>query len=370
MSVINPPGFLQASSYSAADLRRNAVTIAMQRSLNVPTHLGAQGGYLPGRFATWSISGFNLTVTPFAGIVENGFGTDQGDYPVYNTANQLLTFAGSSPTQGRIDLVGTQIEDAFYSGTNNDGNLVIIQGTPSSGTPVAPAAPATFLPLLQASIPAGSSTPTITDQRKIVPAAGGIAALINSQSADAGAFTGAYRNVDTAGSGNLPRNVLAGYGSDGAWHAANGWRMPRPTPTFGNTAAASIAVGVVQTIASVTIPDPGVPYWVVASASLLVHKSATDLNIMAFSTTGLITIDTTSQPAAGSVQLIGANWFSNIKSDGTLASLNVPARPANILLTGSHTINFLVAAGGNGVAIVGPLNSDLSWAFDVWIIPG
>jgi hypothetical protein len=370
MTVISPPGFLQASTYAAADLRRNTGTAVMQRSFNDPTHMGAAEGYTPGRAPSWSLSGLNLTVSPFAGFVENSFATDSGDYPVFNTANQLLTFAASSPTQSRIDLVGVEIEDAFYSGSNNDGKLVIVQGTPSSGTPTPPTPPTTFLPMLSASIAAGATTATLTGLRKIVPAAGGIAPMIDAQASDAGSFVGAYRTVDTAGSGNLPRSLLSGYGSDASWHGLQRFRLPRPTPSFGNTSAGTIADSSSQVIASVTIPDPGFPYYIVAGSGFLVHKGNTDLHTMEFRASNTIAVDTTTPPSAGSANLIANGWFVLLKDDGTLGNMMLPQQVSLTSWTGSHTVNLIVSSGtATGTLVIGPLSTDLSWHFDVEIMP-
>lgn len=369
MSVITPPGFLQASSYAAADLRRNSVTSLMQRSLRDLTHQGGQGGYTPGRAPAWSLSGFALTVGPFGGFVENGFATDSGEYPVFNTANQLLTFAGSSPTQGRIDLVGVQVDDAFYSGTLNDANLVIIQGTPSSGTPSPPSTPATYLPLLSASIAASSSTAILTGLRKIVPAAGGIPPMIDAQAADVGAFVGAYRSFDTGGLSGLPRNLLGGFGSDSLWHGVGRFRLPRPTPSFGATANATVAVNVQQVIASVTIPDPGFAYYICASAGFLVHKTTTDLHAMEFSSSINVAVNSTTSLGAGAPGAIGSKWFDLIKDDGTIASMDLSMRPSSGTWTGSNTVNLILGSGSNGPLSIGPLSTDLSWHFDVEIMP-
>lgn len=368
MSVITPPGYIQASSYTAADLRRNNTSAVFQRSLNDTTNQGAQGGFMPGRAANWSISGFNLTVGEFTGIVENTFGTNQGEYTVINTANQLLTFANSSTTQNRIDIVGIQIQDAFYSGSTNSGTLVIFQGANSSGTPTPPTLPSSVLPILSASIPANSTTPTITGTRRSVPAAGGIATLLDSQSSDSGAFVGAYRSYLTGGAGGLPNNLLSSWGSDSAWHGVQPIRLARPTPSFANSSGANVNSNTTQVIASVSVPDPGYPYFIVAGAGFLVHnQTGGDITNANFSHRLACVVDTSTLPSSAGPTLVSVEWEGVGTSQ--FARPNAPMRPSTGSFTGTHTVNLLFVAGSQAGVLIGPLNTDLTYWFDVMLIP-
>lgn len=368
MTVITPIPFEQASTYAAADLRRAVTTASMQRSLVDTLNQGARGGFLPGRAPSFSYAGFVGTIGLFTGIVENTFGANQGEYVAINTANQNLTHAGSSGTQNRIDVIGVQIQDAFYSGVVNTGGLVIVQGTNSAGAPTVPTLPASFVPILQASIPALSSTPTVTDVRRMVPAAGGIGPILNAlQLADAGAFTGEYRTHLTAGAGGLPQNLLGAYGADALWHGVQSFRLARPTPSFGNSAPATIAANTQQVVASVSVPDPGFPYYIRAGGGFLVHNVDANLVAASFSHQIVIAVDTSTQPSSGSASLIGAAYIGF--TTASFGQFNVPMTPSIATWTGAHTVNLIVHTGAASNLSVGALNADGTWRFDVEIMP-
>src|SRR5262245_60135897 len=101
----------------------------------------ARGGFLPGqasRVANFSMVNWDVTVGPFAAVVENTLAAQAGEYIVLNTSNTVVTVTASSPTTNRIDIIGVRVQDAFYSGALNQGDVVIVQGTPTAGTPSDP----------------------------------------------------------------------------------------------------------------------------------------------------------------------------------------------------------------------------------------
>lgn len=261
MAIITPPGYQQASSYAAADDRRNITTALAQRSILDLVNTGARGGWVAGKLPAWSASGWNVTVGPGVGVVENGFASNAGEYTVFQTANQLLTHTASSGTLNRIDVVGVQVDDAYYSGILNDANLVIIQGTPVAGTPTSPALPATFLPVYSASIPAGSSTPTISDLRKSTVAAGGVNPVVwATQAGDIGGFNGEQRWN--------PNTGALEYWNSGAsaWRGTpTSFRPPTTRDAVHNQSFTLTALSTVGQIAHCAIPDPGWPYDLVVS---------------------------------------------------------------------------------------------------------
>lgn len=87
-----------------------------------------------------------------------GSSTDfQGTYFVENRGAKNLPLAASHPSNPRIDLVVARVrEDLYDSGTFDDWVLEVVTGTPSS-VPVAPAVPASSLPLAQIVVSNGTS---------------------------------------------------------------------------------------------------------------------------------------------------------------------------------------------------------------------
>lgn len=366
MAIANPPGFVQAGSYAASDQRRDTVTASMQRSLLDTTNQGARGGFLPGRAPGLSITNFALVVGQCTGIIENTFGVNQGDYVAFNTANQSFTLTGSSPTLNRIDIAAIRIQDAFYTGTLSQGDVAIFQGTGSAGAPTAPTLPPSVLPIASFSILANATAAVMTATRKSLAAAGGIAPTFDTQTTDAGAFNGEYRSVLTNGAGSMPRNLLAAWGDDGAWHGVNRFRLPRPTPSLANTALVNLASNTTYVVASVTIPDPGFAYYIQAGAGMLIRNIGPDLSTM-FTHRMAIVVDTTTLPAAGSSSIVGHAYMGAATTSN--GQFEVPAHCSTSTFTGTHTVNLLIAMGSAGGIGIGPLNADYSWWFDVEIQP-
>lgn len=170
MVLQSPPAFLQAGTYSALSDRLHLVTAMTMRDM-ATAHRGRQGFY-PDRFPAYSNpSGMNWSVGACAGVVANTFTTDGGEYRFVNPTNVTGTFAASSPTLNRHDILGFRVRDNFYDSSGfNDVIPSVVQGANSAGTPVDPALPSSFIPVLRAVINAAATTPTLQDLRvKTVP---------------------------------------------------------------------------------------------------------------------------------------------------------------------------------------------------------
>src|SRR5206468_8291587 len=107
-----------------------------------------------------------------------------GVYVCHNDADKTLTVPAASTTQSRRDIVVAQVRDSTISGANDDWVLQVVTGTPSSGTPVAPAVPANALALADYLVPAGSSTvvtsANINDRRVNATALGGVISVLST----------------------------------------------------------------------------------------------------------------------------------------------------------------------------------------------
>lgn len=178
MTVLSPPGYLQAGTYSALLDRIYLNTTPTVRDFSVAHR--ARGGFLPSRTPTYSSpAGLQIAVSACAGIIANTFATDAGEYRFANPSSTTVTLAASSPTQNRIDLVGFLVRDNFYDSSGfNDLSLAVVQGTNSAGVPSAPAVPAGFLPVVEVLINANALVPTSMTSRIVRTAPEGTPLLV------------------------------------------------------------------------------------------------------------------------------------------------------------------------------------------------
>lgn len=254
MTIVNPSAFLQAGTYNAVTDRLHQITSRYTPSPAVPFDLKARGGILSyNKDATFVINSspaWSATFGPVVMLVENDFASNAGDYIVVKQGNDVVTFTASSPTTNRIDTVAIQVVDAFYSGAASEGRLVVIQGTATTGTPVAPTLPASCEPLVDFLIAAGSTAPTLSaDRRKRSGLAGAIVPIVFSQLADAGAYSGETQYYEPSGTFRVWR-----HSPTNAWRAFGGMlaRNGAQLTTTGN-----ISSGQETNFAQVLLNDPG-----------------------------------------------------------------------------------------------------------------
>jgi hypothetical protein len=158
----SPPAYTQGGTYAAALDRLHQFTAdaLAHQSLTFAAREGCFVGRLP---AVSNPSAWNVTVGPCAGLVTNDSAASVGDYKWCNPSNASVTLTASSGTLNRIDLIGVQIKDNFLDSSGlNSATVAVVQGTSVSGTASPPAVPNSFIPLSQASVPAGSSNPTLS----------------------------------------------------------------------------------------------------------------------------------------------------------------------------------------------------------------
>jgi hypothetical protein len=189
----SPPAYVQGGTYSAALDRLHQFTADAlpHQSLTFAAREGCFVGRMP---AFSNPSGWNVTVGPCAGFVTNDAAASVGDYKWANPSNSTVTLTASSGTLNRIDYVGLQVKDNFLDSSGlNTATIAVVQGTAVSGTASPPAVPNSFLPLIQASVPAGSSNPTLSS---VVPRTGGqgmVLPVLNGT--DRGLITAPYEGL-------------------------------------------------------------------------------------------------------------------------------------------------------------------------------
>ena len=132
---------------------------------NMSVNVAAGQVWVPGTLS--STSGFpaNLNAQTAYGLPSSF--NEQAAYFSWNNGTVNLAIAAADPTNPRVDLVCVSVQDAQYSGSNNQAVLQVITGTPAP-SPSAPSAPGSTVVLAQVAVAAGATsiaTGNITDER-------------------------------------------------------------------------------------------------------------------------------------------------------------------------------------------------------------
>lgn len=179
MTLESPAYVISADSHSAELFRRTAGTmlsgtgvvgssdlqVEQNGSPNMSVIVLAGQVWVPGTLGATSGMGSNLNAQTTYGLPSSF--TSQGPYQAYQDAPANLAIAAADPTNPRIDLVCASVQDAQYSGSNNQAVLQVITGT-AGPSPAPPSAPASTVVLAQVAVAAGATSITsgdITDER-------------------------------------------------------------------------------------------------------------------------------------------------------------------------------------------------------------
>ena len=172
MAVTNPAAFLQnAGATHTAEITRNAIG-AFQAGPRTASSLVPRGGvhpHLGGALAVTQNGSPNMTVNVANGMiaVPGTEGTSQGQYICMAPTTTNLAITAAHATLPRIDIVVAKVEDAAYSGANNQWSLAVVTGT-AAASPTAPAAPNNSITLATVAVAAAATqilNANITDTR-------------------------------------------------------------------------------------------------------------------------------------------------------------------------------------------------------------
>ncbi len=189
------------------------------------------------------------------------------------SAGVLLTPPTSDSTNPRIDVVFAQVLDkaSISLDPSTDAIVDVVTGVPSA-TPAVPTVSADGVVILaQLYRPAGSTTITqanVTDKRRSTGLVGTVRRMLPGDAlSDAGKVDGELRYRQAVGS--LPSLIDFWDAAQSLWRGTQGFIVTQVLP--GTPDAGLIVSGSVTTpgqIVQVTIPDPGWPYRVRASAAI------------------------------------------------------------------------------------------------------
>lgn len=328
MTVQNPAAFLQAGSYSALSDRLHITSCRFLPVGTSTTATTSRSGFLMGqsnRMANFSMTNWDVTIGPLAAIVENTFATNAGEYIVLNTSNTVVTVTASSPTTNRIDIVGVRVQDAFYSGALNQGDIVVVQGTATAGTPADPTLPASFVPIVRVTVNANSTTGVLADMRKRTSPLGGVYQPYTPQLTDNGTVIGEIQLLPAAGV--YPARLRVWDGS--AWRGVTNYAFAMPSITAINPLNAAVQA----ILATVSVADPGFSYKLRTSGSAdwaMVNANQPD-NPFSLS----ITLDSTDY-ATGTISRGNQYSINSTASQPSPTAICPTAHTA--ALTGAHTI--------------------------------
>lgn len=273
----------------------------------------------------------------------------QGVYIGHNTTTTSIELDPANGTNPRIDVVWAIVYDkapaAFPADPDHGAYLGYTTGT-ASGTPAVPAIPTGAVALAEISRPVPASDPipqaNITDKRKSTSMQGAVRPLLPG---DALADTGGYHGEHRVRTGAFVHATISSAGvkslvdywdaTAGIWRGTQRIKFPRPAATPVASLGGLSAHAVVQ----LTVPDPGWPYYLEVSGSMLI-------GITGGATTALTGVyiqfnidDTSFNPSPLSRRILRVS-----RGGGTSMPQQIvtPAATYPTALTGGHVVCFIL----------------------------
>lgn len=275
MAIMDPSGFFQAKTNHKAATHRLGKSAILRSNSTGGLLIGDSGTqFMPGCFKVQAQSVPNMTVKigRGLGLIPGREANTQGMYVMANDAEiASLAIGASHATLERVDTVVVYASDAQYSGSDNKIDYEVIVGTNATVGTAVPANPAltrpNFTTLAWVTVSPGVTSIVqnkIQDARIFYAMQGGVRNIRAFQSAETGIDYGdlRYWNGRIEGWNAEATTGWRPVGVDNVQRVTGGW--------------VSYAVKTVNTtLQTISIPDPGYPYFIEGELSANIFNVTT-----------------------------------------------------------------------------------------------